>query len=816
MEMFFMFIAFILSIFALITSSKTASQLNLRIGQLEREIKNLHEALKKIPKIQRQESKSTEEKPQVNDILEKGTQHTAEENVINAEINAENQETAEKTKSNILETFSHIIDEEPSSKQSSEHIKTTRKRTSVELESLIGGKYLNRIGAIAMIIAVGFFLKFAFENNWINEWTRVSMGAAFGVSVIVLAGHFHKKGFSIFSQGLVAIGVSSLYLSVFAAYNFYQLIAQIPAFALMVVITVIAFLQALKYDSLAAALLALTGGFITPFLLPTDHPNEIGLFTYIALLDVGILVLIIAKERWKILEYFARFLTYLIYLLWYTHHYNRDTGFLITLFHLSLFWMIFYGFEVYKISEQKRNFKDMDVVGSGFNLISFYSGLFALLNNRYYSDHKGWATLLVGIVYFGTYLYFNKRGKVNETQRKQYVFISIGMLILATSIEYSDYTAAALFSIEAIALFWCSIRWKYSFVRNLSLVVFVFAGIQLLTSYASMLTIDLNKFQVILNERAIAVWIFILALCGGVLLTKNIEDEKNPHILKSLFIYSWIAVLFCWLTLETGEYFQRFISYNGDYEIRVWPKFIRELSFGFVWGGYGVLLLTGGLIRKNREVITASAIITVIALLSVILHSAYFPPISDHVLLLNPRTGLIVYLIVIMALQQKMYNRSDEFLKKISFFEYFRKLLAISILLLIFELVTVETYSYFEKQIVILTAQNIKQHFSDYSLLHHEIENKQQLMLSVVWLVYSIIMMIIGFVRKIRGLRFASIALSGFVVLKVFLFDLSYLTLLYRIISFFGLGVILLLTSYFYQRYKHNIVGGEEIESADN
>src|SRR6185369_16241728 len=103
---------------------------------------------------------------------------------------------------------------------------------------------------------------------------------------------------------------------------------------------------------------------------------------------------------------------------------------------------------------------------------------------------------------------------------------------------------------------------------------------------------------------------------------------------------------------------------------------------------------------------------------------------------------------------------------KISIFEYFKGFLGVAILLLIFELVTTEAYSYFEKQIFLLTVRNIENHFVNYESLIDEIENKQQLMLSVVWLVYSIVLMIIGFGRKIRGLRISSMVLSCFVILK--------------------------------------------------
>ena len=78
----------------------------------------------------------------------------------------------------------------------------------------------------------------------------------------------------------------------------------------------------------------------------------------------------------------------------------------------------------------------------------------------------------------------------------------------------------------------------------------------------------------------------------------------------------------------------------------------------------------------------------------------------------------------------------------------------------------------------------------------------QQLALSGVWLFYSGLLMVVGLWRRVQGLRIIAIALFGITILKIFIYDLSFLERLYRIFSFIGLGVILLLVSYLYQRYK--------------
>ncbi|MCJ7784906.1 MAG: DUF2339 domain-containing protein, partial [Desulfobacterales bacterium] len=85
--------------------------------------------------------------------------------------------------------------------------------------------------------------------------------------------------------------------------------------------------------------------------------------------------------------------------------------------------------------------------------------------------------------------------------------------------------------------------------------------------------------------------------------------------------------------------------------------------------------------------------------------------------------------------------------------------------------------------------------------------NLRHLSLSGSWLVYSIILMIIGIWRRIQRLRIIAIVLFGITILKIFIYDLSFLQALYRIFSFVGLGVMLLATSYLYQRYKTFIFG---------
>ncbi len=129
-------------------------------------------------------------------------------------------------------------------------------QSRAEFEAFVGGKLLNRIGALALIIGVGFFLKYAFDNAWINETGRVAIGVAIGGALLSGGMRSHARSFVIFAQGLFGAGLSILYLSVYASFNFYHLLPQFPAFLAMSVVTAIGIGVALRYDALAIACLA--------------------------------------------------------------------------------------------------------------------------------------------------------------------------------------------------------------------------------------------------------------------------------------------------------------------------------------------------------------------------------------------------------------------------------------------------------------------------------------------------------------------------------------------------------------------------------
>src|SRR5437879_6877171 len=173
-----------------------------------------------------------------------------------------------------------------------------------DLESVIGGSWFNWIGIIVVAFGVAFFLKFAFDNQWIGPSARVSLAAFAGVALLYVGERLRRRDLRSYAYVLSGGGLLILDLSVYAAYSLYHLIGHTPALLLMVAVTTTAVLLSVRLNALPVAILGLVGGFLTPVLLSTGVDNEVGLFAYVALLDSGVLAVAYFK-RWRSLDFLS-------------------------------------------------------------------------------------------------------------------------------------------------------------------------------------------------------------------------------------------------------------------------------------------------------------------------------------------------------------------------------------------------------------------------------------------------------------------------------------------------------------------------------
>ena len=195
--------------------------------------------------------------------------------------------------------------------------------SSLAFENVVAGKWLNYIGIVAVLFAATFFIKYAFDNNWVGPRGRVAIGLLVGAALVAWSGGLLRRGYKYFSEGIAGLGAAILYLSLWGGSHYFHIFDSSQAFAGMFVVTAVMVAVALGRDSQRLALLALIGGFLTPELVSTGIDHEIVLFTYTAVLSAGMLALEHARQ-WKWLPPSAFFATQIYFWAWYNDFYAPE------------------------------------------------------------------------------------------------------------------------------------------------------------------------------------------------------------------------------------------------------------------------------------------------------------------------------------------------------------------------------------------------------------------------------------------------------------------------------------------------------------
>jgi uncharacterized membrane protein len=672
-------------------------------------------------------------------------------------------------------------------------------RTRAEWESLIGGRLLNWIGALATIIGIGFFLRYAFQNNWITPALRVGIGALAGFVLLGAGDLSFRKGYRIFSQGLVGAGLSVLYLSAYASFNFYRLEDQAMAFALMSAVTVLTFIQAFRFNSLAVSILGWAGGFLTPVLLSTGQANEAALFGYISILDAGLLAIIALKDDWLVLEPLTLVATYIIYLAWYADFYTANDLPRTAIF-LTVFWGLFYALDVSEIVRTAKKYLAAREIVAVMSSVFYYAALYSILD----PDHHAYlatVTLGLGAAYLATIAALKRFNPARVTEAR-FALTGAVLLVIATALRFSGFDTVFCWSMEALALVLAAVYWNEPGVLGGAAALYLAAIVKLLATSGCYSYGAAEGFVPLLNRRALA---FLGLAAAGALAAEAIRrgGRAASKAITALFEYSWGLALFVLLAVETMDGFGRLISAGGDPQWLQWLEFVMYLAIGVGWMVYALALAAHGAGHRVRAALDIGLFAAGASICTVAIAGFSYQPISDFSPIINVRAGAFAAVLIGLLIFLGWTGRG---LQSKNWPAWSHGAFMAVFCLMIFVLCTAETRDYFARILDLAHRANATNSVDgklDEALRKYT--NQQQVALSLVWLVYSILLIGYGIWRRMLSLRIIAIIIFGIAILKIFIYDLSFLETLYRIFSFIGLGLILLSVSFLYQRFKSAI-----------
>ena len=667
-----------------------------------------------------------------------------------------------------------------------------------DFETIVGGSLAKWLGIVAGVLGVGFFLKYAFDSQWIGARGRVLIGAAVGAGLIALAERLRRRGYRSYPNVLTGGGILILYLSVYAARVFYELVGLTPAFALMAAVTTAAVLLSVRYDAIAVAVLALLGGFATPVLLSTSVDNQIGLFTYVFALDAGVLALAYFK-RWRALNHISFWLTALTFLGWLVSFYEPWKLWR-TLFFLTLFFLVFSALALVHNVLARRPARWADVSLFIPNATLYFAASYALLDEGGYGRALGAFALVVSSFYVLLFYAARTRHREDRLLALSYVGAAVTFFTLAVSIQLDLQWVTTGWAVEALMLTWVGLRAEERGARYAGVAVFAVAGLHWLVvdavEFAAYRTP--GAFVPFLNGRAASAAALVAALFGATWLYRREGRKVEPaerDALSVLFVLAAAGLALVALSADVNDYYLRAMrDAAGDADARARLDNARLFALSALWTLYGAGLWAAGYARRVQFLrFAAFALLGVTALKLVVIDAAYFDA-AWHRALANQTFAAFALLVFALWYVARTYARAragtDERERRAAFpaLTVVGNLLAVTAL-------SLEAVGYFDKQLAAAAGNGGGEGLRDLRLA-------AQLSLSLVWAVYGGALLALGHARGLRVLRLMALALLGAATVKVFFFDLSELERFYRIVSFIALGAILLGVSFLYQQQQ--------------
>ena len=374
------------------------------------------------------------------------------------------QETEDKTPEVEEETPETI--EEPVEEEQEEPAMAMEEEEEIEeyatsetnFEKYIGENLFGKIGILIFIIGIGFFVKYAIDQNWINETARTLMGYAVGAGMLVLAERLHKR-YHTFSSLLAGGAFGIYYLITAIAFHYYALFSHTIAFVILCVTTIFMSAVSVLYDRKELAVTALVGGFIAPFIISTDSSSIISLQIYITILNIGMFCLAMYK-KWAILPMVSFAFTYII--LWGTTALgsfsdSEAVSTYPTLFAFAtLFYVIFLLPVVFILRTQYGENTRLGLLGiiTANSFMYLIYGDFLLQHFEASSDTTAYLAFFIAAVNLAIHLYLRFRVEGQDTLRNLMLGLAITFASMGIPILFSAANVLMVWAAESVLLLW--------------------------------------------------------------------------------------------------------------------------------------------------------------------------------------------------------------------------------------------------------------------------------------------------------------------------------------------------------------------------
>ncbi|MFY1046571.1 DUF2339 domain-containing protein [Chryseobacterium sp. GP-SGM7] len=621
---------------------------------------------------------------------------------------------------------------------------------------------LTIIGIFTLVLGIGYFVKYAIDKNWIGENARSCIGYLSGFVLIVTA-HFIRKNYSIFSSIITGGGIAVLYFTTTIAFREYHLFSQNIAFLITCAITLLSIFLSYRYNSETLIIFSLFGGFLAPLMISTGQSNYLFLFTYLSLLNIGMLITVYLKS-WKSVGWVA-FIFTAIYLYFWT---VEKTDLTSIIFYI-ITYLLFYAFALTNYFKTNQLSK-LDILM--LVLINFSSiiGLVYLFNVLKYEPLSIFPLTFAVVNAF--FMFREYQNKKSERNYSVFAGISISLLTLAVALQFKTHLITSVWAIEVSLLLYIWKKTNHTIFKIFFYFLFPLVILSQIITWTEYMNGN-KDLIIILNPVFLTSMVVIATVVFNLILLKKDSKEKNETE-----FFENIFKMICFGIIYFSGLFELIYQLSSE-------NFVIILMYSFL---YSISFVTLLLIVKNKLNLTENLVnILIYGLLFLLIAHISSSQIVDAII--KNKIGLnfyfvhLIYILPILYLVLKIIPQTEYFKEKIGYWMVsFVIILAVS-----FEFYRIYIFS---NRVTIENLIQLEEHFSI-------------LYLPIIWAVLACGFIFSGLKKNIPELNKIGFSLLGITILKLYFYDVWQMDNVSRIIAFIILGIILLLSSFMFQKFKN-------------
>ncbi len=659
-----------------------------------------------------------------------------------------------------------------------------------DLEKFIGENLISKVGISILVLAIGFFVKYAIDKNWVGPIARVGIGILCGGILIALAHRLHKS-YKAFSSVLVGGGLAVFYFTIALAYHQFHLFGQTMSFIIMVVITIFAVVLSMLYNRQELAIISLVGGFVTPFLVSTGSGNFVTLFSYLLILNTGLLV-IAYNRSWRILNMLAFGFTTLLFFLWIiqlgsvTPSATYGYGFMFA----TAFYVLFFAINIANNIKENRQF-----IASDFSIVLANTALYFTVGLYFLGtigsgEYKGLFTALMGAFnLIASWILFRKQ-RVDRNILYLLIGITVSFISLAAPVQLQGNNITLFWASECVLLYWLYQRAKINIIRLASMTVWIAMLVSLLIDWGQFHLNSRIEHLIVFNKGFITTIYAALSSYSLFVLTKKDSSATKDWIARwhigDIFLVVSLVLAFAAGALEINYQFSYY--FPGTL---IGVQYLLLFTYSFI---IILFLISKHTQKKGLAPRPMSYLLIACLVIYVFSISENFSFLHLALTQNNDSAHIIAHWAAMIVLGIIYFTIIDGIRNN---YKGSQNAPLVTWLLSCWIVVYLSCEVSFAVQSIYYSGSNslsiIKQAFIKSGL-------------PILWGLCSFAFMWLGMKYKYRPLRIISLSLFSITLVKLFAFDIRNISAGGKIAAFFCLGVLLLIISFMYQRLKKIII----------